>query len=128
LPYVIGGGRNWDYRYCWIRDSAFTVYALMRLGFNDEAGAFMSWIEARCRELKPDGSLQIMYGLDGRHDLRERELKHFEGYRGSLPVRIGNGAFDQRQLDIHGELMDSVYLFNKYGQRQSDWTGQSRLK
>ncbi len=68
LPELIGGRRNWDYRYCWIRDSAFTVYALMRLGFNDEAGAYMKWIEARCSELKPDGSLQVIYGFDGRHD------------------------------------------------------------
>ncbi|MEA3187790.1 MAG: hypothetical protein QOD99_1620 [Chthoniobacter sp.] len=129
LPERIGGVRNWDYRYCWIRDSAFTIYALMRLGFTEEAGAFMNWIEARCGELRSDGSLQIMYGLDGRHDLRERELRHFEGYRGSNPVRIGNGAFDQLQLDIHGELIDSVYIFNKYGQPISNdlWQNLVRL-
>lgn len=129
LPERLGGGRNWDYRYCWIRDSAFTVYALMRLGYTDEAAAFMQWIEARCAELKPDGSLQIMYALDGRHDLRERELRHFAGYRGSKPVRIGNGAFDQLQLDIHGELIDSVYLFNKYGAPISNdlWQNLVRL-
>ena len=115
LPEVIGQGRNWDYRYTWIRDASFTLYALNRLGHNDEAAAFMSWVEARCRELKPDGGLQLMYGLNGRHNLTELTLDHLEGYRGSRPVRIGNGAFDQLQLDIYGELMDSIYLFNKFG-------------
>ena len=75
----------------------------------------MNWVEARCHELEPDGSLQIMYGIDGRHKLTEEILGHLEGYRGSRPVRIGNGAYDQLQLDISGELMDSVYLYNKYG-------------
>ncbi len=116
LPEVIGGERNWDYRYTWIRDAAFTLYGLMRLGFTDEAAAFMSWIEARCGELNPDGSLQIMYGIDGRHDLSEQTLDHFSGYMDSRPVRIGNGAYGQLQLDIYGELMDAVYLYNKYGQ------------
>jgi GH15 family glucan-1,4-alpha-glucosidase len=76
----------------------------------------MKWIEARCGELNPDGSLQIMYGIDGRHDLSESLLDHFEGYKKSSPVRIGNGAYNQRQLDIYGELMDSVYLYDKYGE------------
>jgi GH15 family glucan-1,4-alpha-glucosidase len=116
LPEQIGGERNWDYRYTWIRDASFTVYALLRLGFTDEAAAFMGWIEKRCGELRPDGSLQIMYGIDGRHTLTEENLNHFEGYRGSSPVRIGNGAYDQLQLDIYGELMDSIYLYNKYGE------------
>jgi len=115
LPEGIGGERNWDYRYTWIRDASFTIYALMRIGFNDEAEKFMQWIEARCQELNPDGSLQIMYGIDGRHDLTEELLDHLEGYKGSAPVRIGNGAYNQLQLDIYGELMDSVYLYNKYG-------------
>ena len=115
LPETLGGSRNWDYRYTWIRDAAFTVYAFLRIGFTEEAKAFMHFLEARCRELNPDGSLQIMYGIDGRHDLSEEILDHLEGYRESRPVRIGNGAFDQMQLDIYGELMDSVYLFNKYG-------------
>ncbi len=75
----------------------------------------MHWIEARCRELNPDGSLQIMYGIDGRHTLTEETLDHLEGYKGSRPVRVGNGAYNQLQLDIYGELMDSVYLYNKYG-------------
>jgi GH15 family glucan-1,4-alpha-glucosidase len=116
LPEVIGGVRNWDYRYTWIRDASFTIYALMRLGYTEEAGAFNHWIEQRCRELKPDGSLQIMYGIDGRHELTEESLPHLSGYRGSTPVRIGNGAWDQLQLDIHGELMDSVYLYDKWGE------------
>ncbi|HEX5054758.1 MAG TPA: glycoside hydrolase family 15 protein [Planctomycetota bacterium] len=116
LPEQIGGERNWDYRYTWIRDASFTVYALMRLGYGEEAAAFMRWIEARCDELGPDGSLQIMYGIDGRHELPEQMLGHLSGYRGSVPVRVGNAAFDQLQLDIYGELMDSVYLHNKYGE------------
>jgi GH15 family glucan-1,4-alpha-glucosidase len=116
LPEEIGGERNWDYRYVWIRDASFTVYALLRLGFIDEAKAFMGWIEKRCGELGPDGSLQIMYGIDGRHTLTEETLDHFEGYRGSSPIRIGNGAYDQLQLDIYGELIDSIYIYNKYGE------------
>jgi len=115
LPETIGGVRNWDYRYTWIRDAAFTLYGLLRVGFTQEAARFMNWLEARCHELADDGSLQIMYGIDGRHELVEETLDHLEGYRGSQPVRIGNGAFDQLQLDIYGELMDSVYLYNKYG-------------
>ena len=115
LPEGVGGERNWDYRYTWIRDAAFTLYGLMRIGFTDGAAQFMGWLEARCHELNPDGSLQIMYGVDGRHTLTEETLDHFEGYKGSRPVRIGNGAYNQMQLDIYGELMDSVYLYNKYG-------------
>ncbi|MEX1145243.1 MAG: glycoside hydrolase family 15 protein [Acidimicrobiia bacterium] len=116
LPEEIGGERNWDYRYTWIRDASFTLYALIRLGYTDEAGAFMRWIYDRCMELNPDGSMQIMYGHDGRTTLTEETLPHLEGYRGSKPVRIGNGAYDQLQLDIYGELMDAVYLYNKYGE------------
>ena len=117
LPEEIGGERNWDYRYTWIRDASFTVYALMRLGAVDEARQFMGWVGDRVSELDPEaGSLQIMYGIDGRKELTERTLPHLEGYRGSAPVRIGNGAYDQFQLDIYGELMDSVYLFNKHGE------------
>jgi len=116
LPEELGGERNWDYRYTWIRDASFTLYGLIRLGFTEEAEAFMKWIEQRCDELNPDGSLQIMYGIDGRHELTEETLPHLEGYMKSSPVRIGNGAHDQLQLDIYGELMDSVYLHNKYGE------------
>ena len=115
LPESLGGGRNWDYRYTWIRDAAFTLYGLMRIGFTDSASQFMSWIDARCHELNPDGSLQVMYGIDGRHGLTEETLDHLEGYKGSRPVRVGNCAHKQVQLDIYGELMDSVYLYNKYG-------------
>ena len=129
LPEQIGGARNWDSRYPWIRDSSFTLYALLRLGFTGEARDFMRWIEARCEELEPDGSLQVMYGIDGRHRLDESILDHFAGYRGSRPVRIGNGAYDQLQLDIHGELMDAVYLYDKYGETISHdmWRNLSRL-
>ncbi len=117
LPEQLGGGRNWDYRYTWIRDAAFSLYGLLRLGFSDEAAAFMAWLTDRTREWKvgPSGPLQIMYGLDGRAELTEEELPHLSGYRNSPPVRIGNGAATQRQLDIYGELIDSVYLYNKYG-------------
>lgn len=116
LPELIGGERNWDYRYTWIRDASFTLYALMRLGYTGEAEAFMKWIEHRCAELEPDGALQLIYHLDGHHQLPEEHLSHFEGYRGSSPVRIGNNAYHQLQLDIYGELMDSVYIYNKYGE------------
>src|SRR2546423_620794 len=119
LPEQLGGPRNWDYRYTWIRDAAFSLYALLRLGFTEEAQAFMGWLTDRFREGKQrdvvEGPLQIMYGIDGRAQLEEIELGHLEGYRGSAPVRIGNGAADQLQLDIYGELIDSVYLYNKYG-------------
>jgi len=115
LPENIGGVRNWDYRYTWIRDSSFALYGLMRLGYTGEAEAFMRWVMARVDELEPDGSLQIMYGIDGRHALPEETLLHLEGYMGSRPVRIGNAAYSHLQLDIYGELMDAVYLYDKYG-------------
>jgi GH15 family glucan-1,4-alpha-glucosidase len=115
LPEELGGGRNWDYRYTWIRDTAFTLYALLRIGFTAEAGEFMHWLEARCHEIEPDGFLQIMYGIDGRHTIAEESLSHLDGYRRSRPVRIGNAAYKQLQLDIYGELLDAVYLYNKYG-------------
>ncbi|TVQ90762.1 MAG: glycoside hydrolase family 15 protein [Bacteroidetes bacterium] len=129
LPESIGGERNWDYRYTWIRDAAFTLYALMRIGFTEEAEHFMQWIDERCHELNPDGSLQLMYGIDGRHDLDEMSLNHLEGYKKSEPVRIGNGAHKQLQLDIYGELMDAVYLYNKYGSAISYdlWTQLRKL-
>jgi GH15 family glucan-1,4-alpha-glucosidase len=115
LPEHVGGQRNWDYRFTWVRDAAFTIYALMRIGFTEEAANFIQWLDARCHERKSDGSLQTMYGIDGRHDLREETLEHLEGYKRSRPVRVGNAAHQQLQLDIYGELMDSVYLYNKYG-------------
>jgi len=118
LPEQVGGGRNWDYRYTWIRDAAFSLYGLLRLGFTEEAAAFMDWLTHRFRGAPPGselGPLQIMYGIDGRTGLPEQTLDHFEGYQGSSPVRIGNGAAEQLQLDIYGELVDSLYLYNKYG-------------
>ncbi len=116
LPESIGGPRNWDYRYTWIRDAAFTLYALLRIGFTEEAARFRDWMQDRWREAGDAGSgpLQVMYGIDGRTDLTEETLSHLEGYRGSRPVRIGNGAYAQLQLDIYGELLDAVYLHNKY--------------
>jgi GH15 family glucan-1,4-alpha-glucosidase len=114
LPEGIGGPRNWDYRYMWIRDAAFTVYSLLRIGFVEEATKFVSFLDARCHEMEPDGALQTVYGIDGRHELPEATLDHWEGYKGSGPVRIGNAASQQLQLDIYGELMDSLYLYNKH--------------
>jgi GH15 family glucan-1,4-alpha-glucosidase len=119
LPEEVGGGRNWDYRYTWVRDASFTLYALMRLGYTSEATAFMRWIEERCRELTEGGALHVMYGIDGRSDLDEVILEHWAGYRGSRPVRIGNAAHRQLQLDIYGELMDSVYIYNKIEPKSS---------
>jgi GH15 family glucan-1,4-alpha-glucosidase len=116
LPEQVGGERNWDYRYTWIRDASFTLYALIRLGYTDEAGSFMRWIHERCMDLNPDGSMQIMYGHDGRKVLTESTLPNLAGYKRSSPVRVGNAAYDQLQLDIYGELMDAVYLYNKYGE------------
>ncbi len=113
LPEGIGGERNWDYRYTWIRDAAFTIYAFLRIGFTEEASNFMAWTLQRSLE-DDSGKLQIMYGIDGRHELTETNLDHLEGYMGSSPVRIGNGAWDQLQLDIYGELIDSIYLYDKH--------------
>lgn len=129
LPENMGGGRNWDYRYTWIRDAAFTLYALLRIGFTEEASAFMGWLEARCKELPPGEPLQTMYAIDGSPVPPEVTLDHLDGYRGSRPVRIGNGAANQLQLDIYGALMDSIYLFNKYGTPISYdlWTHLRRL-
>ncbi|MEV0197836.1 glycoside hydrolase family 15 protein [Nonomuraea sp. NPDC050691] len=117
LPEQLGGERNWDYRYLWVRDAAFAVYALLRLGFTGEAEAFMNFLTRRVcrRENGPSGPLQIMYGIDGRAELPERELTHLEGHQGSAPVRVGNAAADQLQLDIYGALIDSIYLYDKWG-------------
>jgi GH15 family glucan-1,4-alpha-glucosidase len=113
LPEEPGGTRNWDYRYSWLRDAAFTTYALMRLGFLEEAGSFMEWIQKRCETATKERDVMIMYTVDGSEELPELVLDHLDGYRGARPVRIGNGAIGQRQIDVYGELMDSVYLFNK---------------
>ncbi len=128
LPETLGGNRNWDYRFTWVRDAAFTLYALMSLGFTEEAAGFMDWLEARCRDTPIGQGLQVLYGIDGRSEVPETVLDHLDGYRGSRPVRVGNDAAGQRQLDIYGELMDSVYLFNKYGSPISWelWTALSR--
>jgi GH15 family glucan-1,4-alpha-glucosidase len=117
LPEQVGGERNWDYRYTWIRDASFSVYALLGLGYTDEAEAFVSWLGDRIAESVGDasGPLKIMYRVDGSSDLVEETLDHFEGYRGSSPVRIGNGAADQLQLDIYGEAMDSIHLADTVG-------------
>ena len=119
LPERIGGARNWDYRYTWIRDASFTLDALMGLGYLDEATAFMRWIEQRGRELEPGRPLQVMYRLDGGRNLPEKILAHFEGYRGSRPVRIGNAACRQFQLDIYGELLDSVEIYDRHAEAVS---------
>ncbi|KAH9919187.1 glycoside hydrolase family 15 protein [Epithele typhae] len=112
LPEYIGGTRNWA---SWIRDSSFTLYALIRLGFTHEATAYMEFIFERIRRRDPDGSLKIMYTIHGEKDFPEEELSHLDGHKGSKPVRIGNGAIDHVQLDIYGELLDCVYLSQKYG-------------
>ncbi|KIJ96968.1 glycoside hydrolase family 15 protein [Laccaria amethystina LaAM-08-1] len=123
LPEYIGGVRNWDYRASWIRDSSFTLYALIRLGFTEEANAYLEFIFERIRDKNPDGSLQIMYTIHGGKEFEEVELNHLDGHKGSRPVRIGNGAIDHVQLDIYGELMDCIYLGQKFGRPLSydDW-------
>ncbi|KAJ1306724.1 hypothetical protein OPQ81_007713 [Rhizoctonia solani] len=128
LPEHIGGTRNWDYRFSWIRDSSFTLYALIRLGFTEEANAYMDFIFKRLQQRNPDGSLNIMqvspsgywflparYSIHGTTELEEIELDHLDGHKGSKPVRIGNGAATHLQLDIYGELLDCIYLGQKFG-------------
>lgn len=111
LPETPGGERNWDYRYSWIRDSTFALWSLHSLGFRQEARDFMRFV--RDRALESDGDLQIMYGIGGEHDLTEQTLDHLSGYGGAKPVRIGNGAYDQRQNDVWGALLDSIYVHRK---------------
>jgi GH15 family glucan-1,4-alpha-glucosidase len=119
LPEATGAERNWDYRATWIRDASFTVYAFMRLGFIEEAERFRQWTEDRLAELDEHAALRIMYALDGGEAREESSLDHLAGYARSQPVRIGNAARTQTQLDIYGELMDSLYLANKYGTASS---------
>src|SRR5215475_2460966 len=128
LPEEIGGIRNWDYRYTWLRDAAFTVYAFLRLGHVEEANAFVRWLGERGSRCGADGTLQLMYTVDGREVLAEAELPHLRGYCGSVPVRVGNAALKQLQLDIYGELMDALYLSDKYGEQVSwqTWLGITR--
>ncbi|HUX66091.1 MAG TPA: glycoside hydrolase family 15 protein [Terriglobales bacterium] len=114
LPEAIGGARNWDYRYCWPRDATFALYGLSLLGYHDEAGRFLEFIAQVCDAHPPP--LQVCYRVDGSTDLAESELGHLAGYRGSRPVRIGNGAAQQRQLDSYGEIMDAAYTYAKWRQ------------
>jgi GH15 family glucan-1,4-alpha-glucosidase len=129
LPENIGGERNWDYRYTWLRDATFTLYALIRLGFVDETEAFIGWLKGRLTDDAERGPLQVMYGIDGRQKLDELALDHLCGYENSRPVRVGNAAYQQLQLDIYGEMMDAIYLANKYGDPISyaGWQGIQRM-
>jgi GH15 family glucan-1,4-alpha-glucosidase len=117
LPEQVGGERNWDYRYTWVRDASFSVHALLRLGMVDEAARFGGWLGDRIRERigSDSGPLNIMYRIDGSSDLKEDAMDHWRGYRGSVPVRIGNGAAEQLQLDIYGEALDSIYAASRAG-------------
>ena len=117
LPEQIGGERNWDYRFTWVRDASFSVYALLGLGYEDEAIAYLRWLNERTGERagSDSGPLKIMYRIDGSPDLEEETLDHLRGYRDSRPVRVGNGASDQLQLDIYGEAMDSIYRTSRRG-------------
>ncbi|MEG8277244.1 glycoside hydrolase family 15 protein [Streptomyces sp. AHA2] len=121
LPEQLGGERNWDYRFTWIRDASFSVYALLGLGFTEEASAFIQWLGDRVKERagrdSDSGPLNIMYAVDGSWDLDELTLDHWEGYAGSAPVRIGNGAATQLQLDIYGEALDSISFAHRHGLR-----------
>jgi GH15 family glucan-1,4-alpha-glucosidase len=127
LPEEPGGTRNWDYRYAWLRDASFTVYSLMRLGFLEEAASFMDWLQKRCETATAERDVMVMYTVDGSDHLPETTLGHLDGYHGAKPVRIGNGAVGQRQLDVYGEIMDSVYLYNKEVPISYDlWTGLSK--
>jgi GH15 family glucan-1,4-alpha-glucosidase len=118
LPEQIGGARNWDYRYTWVRDASFSVYSLLGMGFTEEAAGLGRWLRDRVDEKAGDGSggpLNIMYRVDGSSDLSEEILPHWSGYRGSAPVRIGNGAAGQLQLDIYGEALDSLWFADRHG-------------
>jgi GH15 family glucan-1,4-alpha-glucosidase len=113
LPETVGGERNWDYRYSWIRDSSLTLEALYLGACSDEAGEFVSFMTSSAGGRATERSLQIMYGIAGEHDLTERELAHLRGWRDSAPVRVGNGAWGQTQLDVYGELLNSLYLYRE---------------
>jgi alpha,alpha-trehalase len=113
LPETVGGERNWDYRFSWIRDSSLTIEALYIGACSDEAGEFVSFMTSSAGGRAGEGSLQIMYGIGGEHDLSERELSHLDGWRHSRPVRVGNGAWNQVQLDVYGELLNSLWLYRE---------------
>jgi alpha,alpha-trehalase len=113
LPETVGGERNWDYRYSWIRDASLTLEALYVGACSDEAEEFVSFMTSSAGGRAAEHSLQIMYGIGGEHDLSERELPHLRGWRDSAPVRVGNGAWDQTQLDVYGELLNSIYLYRE---------------
>jgi GH15 family glucan-1,4-alpha-glucosidase len=113
LPETVGGERNWDYRFSWIRDSSLTIEALYIGTCSDEAEEFVSFMTSAAGGRAGEGSLQIMYGIGGEHDLSERELPHLRGWRDSRPVRVGNGAWDQVQLDVYGELLNSLWLYRE---------------
>ncbi len=113
LPEAIGGERNWDYRYAWIRDASLTLEALYIGACSDEAGEFVSFMTSSAGGRASERSLQIMYGVGGEHDLSERELAHLRGWRDSAPVRAGNGAWGQTQLDVYGELLNSLYRYRE---------------
>jgi GH15 family glucan-1,4-alpha-glucosidase len=115
LPEVIGGSRNWDYRYTWLRDAAFTVYGFVRIGFTSEAAGFVNWMQNyAAKHARAGEKLPTLFTIHGESEVPEITLDHWEGYRGSKPARIGNDAFRQYQSDIYGELMDALYLYNKY--------------
>ncbi|QGN50863.1 glycoside hydrolase family 15 protein [Micromonospora sp. WMMD558] len=129
LPEEIGGTRNWDYRYTWIRDTSFSVHALLGLGFTEEAARYTNWLDERIREAGDHAApLKIMYRVDGSSDLHEEVLDHLEGYMGSGPVRIGNGAADQLQLDIHGEALDAMLFADEQGIRASHQVWRSTVR
>src|ERR1051326_5848560 len=115
LPEVIGGVRNWDYRFTWLRDAAFTVYGFLRIGFESEAAGFMRWMHDYAAEvIRPSRPMPVLFTVEGKLDTKETVLPHWEGYRKSAPVRIGNAAASQVQMDVYGELLDALYLVNKH--------------
>ena len=115
LPEAVGGARNWDYRYAWVRDASFTIEALWVAACPDEANEFFDYVTTSAAgSLDRGGDLQIMFGIGGERDLTERELPHLEGWRQSAPVRVGNGAWNQRQLDVYGELLSAVYRLSDH--------------
>jgi GH15 family glucan-1,4-alpha-glucosidase len=115
LPEWIGGARNWDYRYTWLRDAAFVLHALISIGFDEEARNFMGWLRDRCNDEYTDGHLQPLYGIDGRAQIEEANLSHLSGYRNSRPVRLGNAAYKQTQLDLYGAVLNAAYFYNRRG-------------